>query len=93
MRIQLFGATLQETKEYFLGVTAGKTRKTKPRTSSPGEALEPADVVSDRIKIWSRLIVSSLAMIGGISLLVVGDQQQKQAGAGFVGLVLGYWLR
>jgi hypothetical protein len=96
MAVQLFGTTIRETLDFFLGVKAGGPRRKTPK---PGE--EPAPQPSappdagrdERLKIWSRLIVSVLVTLGGMVMLLSGTPQAQQAGAGFIGLVIGYWLK
>ncbi len=100
MAIKLFGTTVRETLDYFLGVTAGRKPKPKPKPE-PKAAPEPAPVPpvapapssDDRLKIWARLVISVLIVIGGSVMLLAGTPQAQQAGAGFIGLVIGYWLK
>jgi hypothetical protein len=93
MAVQLFGTTIRETLDYFLGVKAGGPRKKPPKEGAPPPPA-PADPGQDeRLRIWSRLVVSVLVTIGGTVMLMSGTPQAQQAGAGFIGLVIGYWLK
>ena len=80
MAIQLFGTPVSETLDYFLGRTAG------PRKKPP--------VSDERLKIWARIVVSVLVIVGGTMVMLMStNTQSQQAGAGFIGVVLGYWLK
>jgi hypothetical protein len=100
MSIKLVGTTVRETVDYFLGVKAGsRGAKKPPRKPKEGGGETPAptepigELANERLRIWARLLVSVLVIGGGTGLLVAGSPQTQQAGAGFIGLVLGYWLR
>jgi membrane protein YqaA with SNARE-associated domain len=88
LAIRLFGATVGETIDYILGTTAG------PRKPKEEEKQRKATtkLLNDRQLIWARPTLSVLAIIGGTFMLLSGSSQAQQAGAGFIGLVRGYWL-
>jgi hypothetical protein len=98
MTVQLFGTTIRETLDFFLGVKAGGPRKRplqpKPEREPVPEAPVPSEAGrEDLLKIWGRLTISVLVTIGGTVMLLSGTPQAQQAGAGFIGLVIGYWLK
>jgi hypothetical protein len=46
-------------------------------------------------ELWARLIISALFVVAGFAVLLFGAGEQSTAkmAAGWLGAVLGYWLR
>ena len=97
VNVELFGSTLRETTDFFLGARAGSKRKGNgrvlPGDTSKADAGYIGTDENDRLKIWARIAVSVIVTVGGCVMLMAGNAQAQQAGAGFIGLVVGYWLR
>jgi hypothetical protein len=100
MAIRLFGTTIEETIRYFMGATAGNRpsgpkKKTEPKAEQDvtPPAPSPSGLSDERLKIWGRLVLSVLTVVGAFLMLNLGHSESQKVGAGFIGVVLGYWLR
>ena len=51
---------------------------------------DPADP-----EVWARLAVSTIFVVAGLTVVLfgVGEQSSAKMAAGWLGAVLGYWLR
>ncbi len=47
----------------------------------------------EKVTIWMQVVVSLVSLVSGISLVFIsGNEVARELGAGWVGLVIGYWL-
>lgn len=82
--MKLFGLTLRETLDAL------------HNRVSMGGAMRGGVATKTQLKKWealTRIAVSGFVLLLGAILVSQSDPSHQKVGAGFIGVVTGYWLR
>lgn len=77
------------------GRISGGESEARAQSVETGKAVEPAKAVPTvpRTTVIMQIIVTLVALAAGIYFLVNGTADIQKTAAGWIGIVIGYWLR